>query len=187
MLAPQRPPTIYPVFPYGNHAYGTTSFRPTLLDFNWFDTWPTVRSILLACLMLFSSAAIIGLDIANLAIEGNKQNGISALGVGPAKVGAGIWSGSISFLAAIFIIVIGMYLNLYINHILIFLLFSICEKQTYCSYICFNGNYFSLLFYYCSRGSCGKYNKSQSISSLSTDSRNKTMETFNRYPFNSFI
>ena len=115
MLTPQRPSTIYPTFPHGNHAYGTVSIRSSPVDVNWFDTWPIVGSILLAIIMIFSSAAIIGLDIANVAIEGKKQNGAAALGLDSAKVGAGIWSGSISFLAAIFIFVTSMYINLYLK------------------------------------------------------------------------
>lgn len=58
--------------------------------------------------MLISSAAVVGLDIGNLAIEGNKPAEWKAFGQGPAKVGAGLWSGSISFLAAVFILTIGM-------------------------------------------------------------------------------
>ena len=99
-----------PITLYGNPNHRTIVFQPTSLDTNWFDTWPIIRSILLGSIMLLSSAAVIGLDIANLAIEGNKGSGIARLGMGPAKVGAGIWSGSISFLAAIFILVISMYI-----------------------------------------------------------------------------
>jgi hypothetical protein len=109
MFAPQRTSPIYPITAYPIPVHGTMAFRSTPLDINWFDTWPIIRSILLGSFMLISSAAIIGLDIANLAIEGSKNNGASKLlGVGTAKVGAGIWSGSISFLAAVFIIVTSM-------------------------------------------------------------------------------
>jgi hypothetical protein len=106
---------IYPMPPYGNLVQGTINFRPTILDVNWSNTWPIIRTILLGSAMLITSAAIIGLDIANLAIEGNSELlgvSISRLGVGTAKVGAGIWSGSISFLAGISIIVISMYISL---------------------------------------------------------------------------
>jgi hypothetical protein len=98
----------YPVPPFGNPVPRIRPIRLTTLDLNWFKTWPIIRSILLGSIMVISSAAIIGLDIANLVIEGNKANGTSELGIGPAKVGAGIWSGSISFLAAIFILVTSM-------------------------------------------------------------------------------
>jgi hypothetical protein len=109
MLAPQHASSIYHLGPYTNPIQGTMGFRPVALDVNWFDTWPIIRSILLGSIMLISSAAIIGLEIANLAIEGNKNKyGTSELGGNTAKVGAGLWSGSISFLAAIFILVISM-------------------------------------------------------------------------------
>ena len=109
MLGSQRVFPVYPIAPYGNLVYGTVAFRPPLLDVNWFDTWPIIRSILLGSIMMVCSAAIVGLDIANLAIEGKKQNGTPPmLGDGTAKVGAGLWSGCISFLASIFIIAISM-------------------------------------------------------------------------------
>ena len=113
-----------PVYPHVNLPYPTVPHRTFPLDVNWFDTWPIIRTILLAVIMLFSSAAIIGLDIANLAIEGKKQ--FSGLGVDSSKVGAGIWSGSISFLAALFILTIRMYKNLFIRsrfNVLLFLVF----------------------------------------------------------------
>ena len=56
--------------------------------------------------MLICSVAIIGLDIANIAIEANKQNGTLTLGSNTGKVGAGIWSGSITFSAALFVLAI---------------------------------------------------------------------------------
>ena len=59
--------------------------------------------------MLISSAAIIGLEIANVAMEYNKDNDFKRLGMDTSKVGAGIWCGSISFLAAIFIVVTSKY------------------------------------------------------------------------------
>ncbi len=109
MLAPQRASPIYQIGPYGNPMQGTVAFRAASLDVNWSDTWPIIRSILLGSIMLISSAAVIGLEIANLAIEGNKSKyGTSELGGNTAEVGAGLWSGSISFLAAIFILVISM-------------------------------------------------------------------------------
>jgi hypothetical protein len=108
MFVNQGASPVYPVGPYRNPVPRIRHVQTTLLDINWFDTWPNLISILLASIMLLCSAAIIGLDIANLAIEGNKGNGTANLGLGPAKVGAGIWSGSISFLAGIFILIIGM-------------------------------------------------------------------------------
>ncbi|CAF1078390.1 unnamed protein product [Rotaria sordida] len=77
---------IYTTSPYTIPSFETVSSQPVLLDVN--------------------CSTIIGLDIANIAIEGNKQNETSKLGSGTATVGAGIWSGSISFVAAIFIIII---------------------------------------------------------------------------------
>ncbi len=105
MLAPQRTAPLYPLHTYVYPNQRAMAFQPAILDVNWIETWPIIRTILLGSMMLLSSAAIIGLDIANLAIEGGKSGGPTAmLGVGTAKVGAGIWSGSISFLAAIFVI-----------------------------------------------------------------------------------
>jgi hypothetical protein len=106
MLAPQRTGPLYPLHSYAYPNQGTVTFQSTIFDVNWYETWPIIRSILVASMMVLSSAAIIGLDIANLAIEGSKTGGSAMLGSGTAKVGAGIWSGSISFLAAIFIIMI---------------------------------------------------------------------------------
>lgn len=112
MLGPQRISPIYPVHRFNNPLQGTVPFRNTLLDVNWSRAWPVITSILLGCIMLITSAAIVGLDIANLAIEGKKKNhDIVSFGEGTAKVGAGIWSGSISFLAGISIIVISMYFS----------------------------------------------------------------------------
>jgi hypothetical protein len=109
MFGTQRISPIYPMGTYGMPIQGTVTFRPPQLDVNWSNTWPTIRTILLGSMMLISSAAIIGLDIANLAIEGNKANNeTSRLGWDTSKVGAGIWSGSISYLAAIFIIATSM-------------------------------------------------------------------------------
>ena len=94
-------PYLYNTSPYSLPAYGTVSYQPAPLDVNWHSAWPTFRSILLSAVMIISSTAIIGLDIANIAIEGHKQNGTSKLGSGTGKVGAGVWSGSVSFFAAI--------------------------------------------------------------------------------------
>jgi hypothetical protein len=105
MHAHQRPlPYLYTTSPYGIPAYGTVSYQPPPLDVNWHNAWPTGRSIFLSVTILICSVAVIGLDIANLAIEGNKQNGTSNLGTGTGKVGAGIWCGSISFIAGIFVV-----------------------------------------------------------------------------------
>ncbi|CAF0912815.1 unnamed protein product [Rotaria sp. Silwood1] len=107
MPAHQRPLSyIYTTTPYTIPAYGTVSTQPILLNVNWYSSWPSIGSIIISVTMVIFSSTIIGLDIANIAIEGNKQNGTSKLGLGTATVGAGIWSGSISFLAAIFIIAI---------------------------------------------------------------------------------
>jgi hypothetical protein len=100
-------PQLYATSPYGIPAYGTVTYQAAPLDVTWYNAWPSTRSILLAITMIMCSTAIIGLDIANIAIEGNKQNGTAKLGSGPGKVGAGVWSGSISFLAAIFMLTIG--------------------------------------------------------------------------------
>jgi hypothetical protein len=104
----QRPvPYLYNTSPYGIPAYGTVSYQqPAPLDINWHIAWPRVSTVLLSITMLICSAAIISLDIANVAIEGNKQNGTSKLGSGTENVGAGIWSGFISFFTAILILVI---------------------------------------------------------------------------------
>ena len=102
MYVHQRPPPhLYNTSPYGIPAYGTVTYQTAPLDVNWHNAWPNIKSILLAAILLICSTVIIGLDIANLAIEGNKQNGTSKLGSGTGKVGAGIWTESISFLAAI--------------------------------------------------------------------------------------
>jgi len=103
----QRPlPYLYNTSPYAIPAYGTVPYPPAPLDVTWYSSWPSVRTALLSVTMLICSAAIISLDIANVAIEANKQNQTSKLGSGTGKVGAGIWSGSVSFLAAIVILVI---------------------------------------------------------------------------------
>ena len=108
MYGQQRPvhQFKYSTSPYDIPVYGTVSSRPVQSDANWYNTWPNVKSIILSVTMLTCSATIIGLDIANTAIEVSKHNGTSHLGSGTGKVGAGIWSGSISFCAAIFIIMI---------------------------------------------------------------------------------
>jgi hypothetical protein len=156
MLAPQRTGPLYPLHSYAYPNQGTVTFQTTIFDVNWYETWPIIRSIFVASMMVISSAAIIGLDIANLAIEGSKTGGSAMLGSGTAKVGAGIWSGSISFLAAIFIIVISK--SIFHKPISIsswffffFFFFSFSKEQTYCSNICFICSYFSLFFLNCSR------------------------------------
>jgi hypothetical protein len=106
MLRPPYRTQIYPTNQYFFPNTRTTVFPQPILDVNWFDTWPIIRSIFLGSIMVLSSSAIIGLEIANVAIEGNKDGSIKQMGLGTAKVGAGIWCGSISFIAAIFIIVI---------------------------------------------------------------------------------
>jgi hypothetical protein len=107
MYAQQRSsPQFYNTSPYAIPAYGTVTYQVAPLDVNWYKTWPRVTSILLSITMVICSTTIIGLDIANTAIEGNKQNGTSKLGSEPGKVGAGIWSGSLFFLSAIFILAI---------------------------------------------------------------------------------
>lgn len=108
MYAPQRYiPEVYTNSPYGVPAYAPVIYPTTTLDVNWSRTWPKIRSLLLAAILLTSSVAIIGLDIANLAIEGNKQNETAQIGLGTDKVGAGIWSGSVCIFAAGFIVAIG--------------------------------------------------------------------------------
>ena len=102
-------PHIRPLYPMQMYAYpnrNTVAFQQSIIDVKWYETWPTIRSIFLGGMLMLTSAAIIGLDIANLAIEGGKAGGSAMLGAGTAKVGAGIWSGSITFLTALFIIAI---------------------------------------------------------------------------------
>ena len=107
MYAPQRPgPYIYNAPPYGIPTYATVSYPPSSVDIHWYHAWPRVRTILLAITTLVCSAAIISLDIANLAIEGSKSNDTSKFGSGPSKVGAGIWSGTVAFFASIAILTI---------------------------------------------------------------------------------
>ncbi|CAF1018498.1 unnamed protein product [Adineta ricciae] len=96
----------YPALSYSYSNHRPNAVQPVVIDPYWSTTWPTIRSILLSFLMLISSAAIIGLEIANVAMEYNKENDFKRLGMDTSKVGAGIWCGSISFLAAIFIVVI---------------------------------------------------------------------------------
>lgn len=100
-------PYLYNTSPYDIPAYGTVSYQVAPLDVNWYNTWPKFKSILLSIAIIICSMAVIGLEIADIAIEGSKENGTSQLGLGTGKVGAGIWSGFVSFIAAIFILVIG--------------------------------------------------------------------------------
>ena len=110
MYEHRRSPTqFYYTAPYAVPAYGNACY-PVVevpLDINWYRTWPKLISIFLGIVILMCSMAIIGLDIANVAIEANKQNGGSKLGSDGSKVGAGIWSGALSFFAALFILGIG--------------------------------------------------------------------------------
>ncbi len=99
-------PQFYQTSPYGIPPYGIVSYQTVPLDVHWYKTWPSVKSIFLVALMIICSTAIISLDIANIAIEGSKQNTTSRLRLETGKVGAGIWSGSVVFLAAIFILAI---------------------------------------------------------------------------------
>ncbi|CAF1588462.1 unnamed protein product [Rotaria magnacalcarata] len=102
----QSMPYMYYTSPYSIPAYGTISSSQVVIsDVNWRNSWSNIRSLVISVTLLFCSTAIIGLDIANVAIEANKQNGTSKLGSGTATVGAGIWSGSVSFMAAIFIFI----------------------------------------------------------------------------------
>jgi hypothetical protein len=104
MRSPRSSPHLYDTSPYVIPV--GTVYEAVPLDINWYNTWPSIKSICLSIPMIICSTAIIGLDIANIAIEGNKQNGTSQLGSGTGKVGAGIWCGAISFLAAVFILVV---------------------------------------------------------------------------------
>ena len=106
-VQPQPIPYVYTASPYGAPAYGTVAYQTAPLDVDWFNAWPRVRSILLAVAMLLSSAAVIGLDITNVVIESHKSNGTSKIGLATGKVAAGIWCGSVSLSAAIFILAIG--------------------------------------------------------------------------------
>lgn len=67
----------------------------------------TYRVIILAVLLILSSVTIMSLEIANVAIDGNKVNQGSLSFVSTDKVAAGIWCGFISLLAATFILSIG--------------------------------------------------------------------------------
>lgn len=102
----QRIPVIYPASQYFYPNPRVPFTQSALVDFNWTLSWPIIRTILLGSFMIIINAAIVGLEIANLAIEGTKGSNASFMGYGTARVGAGIWTGSISFIAAIFIIVI---------------------------------------------------------------------------------
>ena len=109
MYEHRRSPThFYYTAPYAVPVYGSVPYpAETALDVNWYTSWPKLMSLFLALVIIICSAAIIGLDIANVAIEASKQNGASKLGSDTGKVGAGIWSGSMSFFAAIFILSTG--------------------------------------------------------------------------------
>jgi hypothetical protein len=110
MYSQQRPlPQLYNTSPYAIPVYGNIAYQVAPLDINWYSTWPSAKSICLSVVMIICSTTIISLDIANLAIEGNKQNGTSKLGSGTGQVGVGIWSGFIYFLTAIFILGISKY------------------------------------------------------------------------------
>lgn len=108
MLGTQRLPRFSPTNQYFYPNPRMTTYPPMLIDVRWSVSWPKIQSILLGGVMLLTNAAIIALDIANLAIEGSKDPLFKRLGFGTSKVGAGIWSGSISFLAACLIIIISM-------------------------------------------------------------------------------
>lgn len=109
MYEHRRSPTqFYYTAPYAVPVYGSVAYPVEIpIDVNWYQTWPKLKSIFLAIVILICSMAIIGLDIANIAIERNKQNGSSKLGSDTGKVGAGIWCGTMSFFAALFILIIG--------------------------------------------------------------------------------
>lgn len=108
MYAPQRyGPEMYWRSPYETAIYPTVAYPVIPFVVDWYNEWPKVRSILLAITLLICSTAIIGLDTANLVIEGTKNNNTSRIGLGTDKVGAGIWSGSTVILAAGFILAIG--------------------------------------------------------------------------------
>lgn len=99
-------PDMYWRSPYENSIYPTVAYPVVPFAIDWYNEWPKKRSILLAIALLLSGMAIIGLDIANLAIEANKFNDTARIGLGTDKVGAGIWSGSTVILAAAFILFI---------------------------------------------------------------------------------
>ncbi|UJR16101.1 hypothetical protein I4U23_003013 [Adineta vaga] len=106
MLTQQVLFPTYSGLSYSYPGHKTRIVQPIVLDSNWLDTWPTIRSVLLGSLMMFSSAAVIALEIANVSIESNKDDNVEKLGMDPSKVGVGIWCGSISFLASICILII---------------------------------------------------------------------------------
>jgi hypothetical protein len=61
MLAHQQASPVYPISLYDNAVHKTIAFQSTPLDIHWFDTRPTIGSIIVGSIMLLSSAAIIGL------------------------------------------------------------------------------------------------------------------------------
>ncbi|CAF0841822.1 unnamed protein product [Adineta ricciae] len=69
----------YPALSYSYSNHRPNAVQPVVIDPYWSTTWPTIRSILLSFLMLISSAAIIGLEIANVAMEYNKENDFKRL------------------------------------------------------------------------------------------------------------
>jgi len=109
-VPPRRQALVYPTTSHVRPNIAGTQFKIAVPDANWYKTWPKSSSSLLGSLLLITSAAIIGLDIANLAIEGKKDDSylLKGLGLGVAKVGAGLWAGCSTFLAGILVLVIGM-------------------------------------------------------------------------------
>lgn len=100
-------PEMYWQSPYEQAVYPTVTYPVVPVVADWYNEWPRIRSILLAVTLILSGMAIVGLDIANLAIEGNKSNDTARIGLGTDKVAAGVWSGSTVVLAAGFILAVG--------------------------------------------------------------------------------
>lgn len=123
----RRSPThFYYTAPYAVPVYGNVPYPvETAVDVNWYTSWPKSMSLFLALVIIICSAGIIGLDIANIAIEANKQDGASKLGSDTGKVGVGIWTGSISFFAAFFILGTGNKCRSQTHILLCYLMFSV--------------------------------------------------------------
>lgn len=98
------PPQMYNVPLYNVPPYGPVIYQTAPIGARWPKKWPNFRFVFIGIGLLLCSSTIIGLDIANIAIEGNKQNGTSKLGHSTDKVGAGIWTGCITFISATFIL-----------------------------------------------------------------------------------
>jgi hypothetical protein len=96
-------PELYMTSPYGIPAYYPVAYASAPAE----HSWSNLPSILFGMTLLFTSAAIIGLDIAHVVIEEQKSNETIRTGLDPDKVAAGIWTGLVLFIAALVILSIG--------------------------------------------------------------------------------